>query len=66
MQANSQCSAPSSYLVFNTATGNWKVFPSKVKAQVVNRSGDHYRMFPVWSNGVDSKFLDFVRWAVAA
>ena len=66
MAAKADSCAPSGYLVFNTITEGWKVFPSKVKAQVVNRSGDHYRMFPVWSNGVDSKFLDFVRWAVAA
>lgn len=66
MPATADSGSPSSYLVFNTETGNWKVFPSKVKALVVNRSANHYRMFPVWERGVDSKFIDFVHWAVAA
>ena len=65
MRASAACSTSSGYLVFNTQTEGWKVFPSEIKAKAISRSQPHYRLFPVWERGVDSKFINFVKWAVS-
>lgn len=67
MSAAASSSTPSGYLVLNTETEGWKVYPSKGEALSLTRKWPQLRMFPMYGKfDVDEKFLNFARWAVAA
>ena len=58
---------PSSYLVLNTESDGWKVYPTKGEPLALCRKFSQLRMFPMYGEfEVDKRFLDFARWAVAA
>jgi hypothetical protein len=58
---------PTGFLVLNTETEGWKMYPTRSEALSLCRKFSQLRMFPVWGEfEVDRKFLDFARWAVAA
>lgn len=67
MPANADSSKPSGYLVLNTESEGWKVYPSKGEAIALTRKWPQLRMLPMYGEfDVDEKFLSFARWAVAA
>ena len=56
--------APTGYLAYNTESGGWRVYHSRVRAQQLRRRKTSIRVYPIWGDlVVDDDLLRFVRWA---
>ena len=67
MTAKTDSRTPSGYLVFNTSTGGWKVYPREGDAVALTRRWNQLRMFTIYGKPeIDDKFIGLAKWATAA